>query len=313
MDIVEAQARATPQAPAIYYLDEVMSYGALDARANAYGQWAIAQGLSHGDCVALFMENRPDFLCCWLGMFKAGLSVALINTNQRGQALAHSIEIAGAKHLIAGAELASCVHRGAFFTAAPVSWVQGGAHGDADLDAALEQASTAPGKARAPGVTAKDRAFFIYTSGTTGLPKAANFSHMRMLFMMTRLCRRAESKAGDRIYNPLPLYHATGGVCAVGMAFLSGGAVILKRKFSVHEFWSDIHRYRATMFAYIGELCRYLLNAPPAPHERDHHIRAITGNGLRPEIWQTLPEPLRHSAHRGILRRHRRQCLDAEL
>ena len=109
VDIVEAQARATPQAPAIYYLEEIMSYGALDARANAYGHWAMAQGLKRGDCVALLMENRPDFLCCWLGLFKAGLSAALINTNQRGQALAHSIEIVGAKHLIAGSELASCV------------------------------------------------------------------------------------------------------------------------------------------------------------------------------------------------------------
>ena len=34
-------------------------------------------------------------------------------------------------------------------------------------------------------MTLRSRAFLIYTSGTTGLPKAANFSHMRMLFMMT--------------------------------------------------------------------------------------------------------------------------------
>src|SRR5215469_17785401 len=129
VDIVEHRARATPDAPVIYYLDDIMSYAALNARANAYGHWALAQGLKRGDCVALFMENRPDFLCCWLGLFKAGLSVALINTNQRGQALAHSVEIAGAKHLIAGAELASCVPDAApFFTTSPVNWIQGGAH-----------------------------------------------------------------------------------------------------------------------------------------------------------------------------------------
>ena len=74
------------------------------------------------------------------------------------------------------------------------------------------------------------------------------------------------------------------------MAFFAGGALILKRKFSVQEFWSDIHKYDATMFDYIGELCRYLLNAPPGPHERDHHIRAITGNGLRPEIWREFQD-----------------------
>src|SRR5579872_7378941 len=119
VDIVEKQARATPEAPAVYYLDEVMSYQALDARANAYAHWALDQGMKRGDCVALLMENRPDFLCCWLGMFKAGLCVALINTNQRGQALAHSIEIAGAKHVIAGVELASALRYAESFFAAP--------------------------------------------------------------------------------------------------------------------------------------------------------------------------------------------------
>ena len=134
-----------------------------------------------------------------------------------------------------------------------------------------------------------------------------------MLFMMSGFVGALQPQRSDRIYNPLPLYHSTGGVCAVGLAFFSGGALILKRKFSVHEFWSDIHNYGATMFEYIGELCRYLLNAPPSPLERGHKIRAITGNGLRPEIWREFQAPLRHSPHRGILRRHRRQCLDAEL
>jgi fatty-acyl-CoA synthase len=293
VDVVEKQARATPNAPAIYYLDEVMSYGALDARANAYGHWALALGLKRGDCVALLMENRPDFLCCWLGLFKAGLCAALINTNQRGQALAHSIEIAGARHLIVGAELAAFVDEAkSFFTAPPIFWSQGGPHtGMEDMDALLAGMSMASlGKSPRQGITAKDRAFFIYTSGTTGLPKAANFSHMRMMFMMSGFVGALTPKPRDRVYNPLPLYHATGGICAVGIAFLSGAAVILKRKFSLGEFWSDIHKYDATLFAYIGELCRWLLNAPPGPHERDHHLRAITGNGLRPEIWKKFQE-----------------------
>jgi fatty-acyl-CoA synthase len=293
VDIVEAQARATPDAPAVYCLDEVMSYRALDARANAYAHWALGEGLKRGDCVALLMENRPDFLCCWLGLFKAGLCVALINTNQRGQALAHSIGIADARHLIVGKELAECVSEAQSFLTNPLSsWVQGAPHaGMRELDPALRAAPATPvGNAPRAEVRAKDRAFFIYTSGTTGLPKAANFSHMRMLFMMAGFVGALNPKSGDRIYNPLPLYHATGGVCAVGLAFFTGGSVILKRKFSVGEFWPDIHKYDATMFAYIGELCRWLLNAPPGPHERDHHVRAVTGNGLRPEIWKRFQD-----------------------
>jgi fatty-acyl-CoA synthase len=291
VDIVEAFAQRTPDAPAIYYLDTVLSYAELDARANAYAHWAIRQGIRAGDCVGLFMESRPDFLCCWLGLFKAGAAVALINTNQRLQPLVHSIEISGARHLVVGAELAQAVQEAeAFFGQKPNVWVKGDDGGPAgNLDAALAAAPpTSPGKAPRATITGKSRAFFIYTSGTTGLPKAANFSHMRMLFMMTGFIGALDPKPSDRIYDPLPLYHATGGVCAVGLAFMRGGALVIRRHFSVHDFWSDIHKYDATMFAYIGEICRWLLNAPEGPHERDHHIRAITGNGLRPEIWKSF-------------------------
>lgn len=293
VDIVEARARTAPDAPAIYYLDQVMSYRALDTRANAYAQWALAQGLKRGECVALLMENRPDYLCCWLGLFKAGLCAALINTNQRGQALVHSIEIAGAGHVIVGAELAGVLKEAEnFFASRPSLWVQGGTHdGMADFDRVLAGLPAASvGEAPRRDVKLKDRAFFIYTSGTTGLPKAANFSHMRMLFMMCGFVGALVPKPSDRIYDPLPLYHATGGVCAVGLALLSGGALIIKRRFSLSEFWQDIHAYDATMFAYIGELCRWLLNAPSGSHERDHHIRVITGNGLRPEIWKRFQD-----------------------
>jgi fatty-acyl-CoA synthase len=283
VDIVEAQARKRPGNVAILCADQAMSYAQMDARANRYANWALASGIGRGTPVALLMENRPDYICAWLGLFKVGAQVALINTNLLGETLAHSIAISGAKHAIVGAELA-VQFLAAPFAETPVLWLEGEG---CNLTAALATASdTSPGKQARAGVTLRDRAFFIYTSGTTGLPKAANFSHMRMLFMMSGFVGGLRPRASDRIYDPLPLYHSTGGVCAVGLAFFSGGALILKRKFSVHEFWADVHRYGATMFEYIGELCRYLLNAPPSPLEKGHKIRAITGNGLRPEIWR---------------------------
>ena len=287
VDIVEEQARRRPGNVAIYCLDQAMTYAQLNARANRYGHWALAQGIGQGSVVALLMENRPDFIAAWLGMFKVGAQVALINTNLTGTALAHSITISEARHAIVGAELAANF-REAPFEQAPTLWIEGEG---GNLSTALDAASDTPvGRIPRDGVTLRSRAFLIYTSGTTGLPKAANFSHMRMLFMMTGFVGALQPRSTDRIYDPLPLYHSTGGVCAVGLAFMSGGALILRRKFSVHEFWGDVHKYGATMFEYNGELCRYLLNAPPSPLERGHKIRAITGNGLRPEIWREFQQ-----------------------
>jgi fatty-acyl-CoA synthase len=287
-DIVSGIAAGKPNNVALLYLDQVVTYKKLDESANGYANWAHSVGIKKGDPVVLLMENRPEFIMAWLGLLKIGAIVALINTHLRAAPLAHSIGIAAARHAIIGSEMA-----GAFTEAVallenhPRAWITGPDHtGGEDLDAALAAASTAPpDPSLRAGLKQKDVAFFIYTSGTTGLPKAANFTHLRMLYMMMGFVGALNVKESDRIYDVLPLYHSSGGVCAVGMALLTGGSLVIRKKFSAAEFWDDVHKYRPTIFQYIGELCRYLLNAPSHPHESDHGIRAITGNGLRPEIW----------------------------
>jgi len=288
VDIVERQARERADNVAILYQDDIVTYRALDAAANRYAYWAQSQGVVRGEVVALLLENCPDYIMAWLGLLKLGAIVALINTNLRGQPLAHSIDIAGARHLLLGSDLAaSYAEVRELLEKPPIAWAKGGpAPGCEDLDAALAAASPAPFAADArAGLTVRDKAFYIFTSGTTGLPKAANISHMRMLFMMYGFAGALNSKSSDRIYNVLPLYHSSGGICAVGTAFTAGGSLVLRRKFSTHGFWEDCFRYKPTLSIYIGELCRYLLNASAGPHERDHNLRAIIGNGLRPEIW----------------------------
>ena len=290
-DIVEEFGRNRPDNIAILCQDHTCTYAELNAAANRYTRWALAQGIRKGDVVALFMENRPEYLFAWLGIVKLGGVVALINTNLRGQPLAHCIAIATARHAIVGAELATpYLEASALLETKPIAWITGAHNVDAeDLDAALSEASAAPlDIAVRDGLVCKDNAFYIYTSGTTGLPKAANFSHMRMLFMMYGFAGALNAGERDRMYDTLPMYHSTGGVCAPGVALTAGGSLVIRRKFSVQEFWEDIHKYKPTYFQYIGELCRYLLNAPAGSHERDHTIRTITGNGLRPEIWEAF-------------------------
>lgn len=234
------------------------------------------------------MENRPDFIMAWYGLHKIGAVGALINTNQTAAPLAHSLNISGAKHLILGAELAgnfaSCAER----LEGPMTvWAEGGAVAGAnDLDAVLAEMSPAPiPRPFRDGLTCADKALYIYTSGTTGMPKAANISHLRMLNMMHAFSGATNATAKDIMYDVLPLYHSSGGICALGAVFTVGGAVVIRRKFSASAFWDDCDRYKPTLFQYIGELCRYLLNAPPHPKETTHKIRLAIGNGLRPEIW----------------------------
>jgi len=287
IDLLERHARERPDAPAVFHRDRVVNWRALDEGANRYAHWAHGQGVSKGDVVALLMANRPEYLMAWLGIVKTGGIAALINTNLTGQPLAHSIGVANPKRIVLGAELADSFATAMDqFEALAPTWATGAkVQGTEDLDAALARMPETGDPALRHDLTCGDKALYIYTSGTTGLPKAANISHMRMLNMMYSFAAGTKARSHDRMYDPLPLYHSAGGVCALGPAFAEGGAIIVREKFSASEFWSDCHRYEATLFQYIGELCRYLLNQPPHPHERDHKLRVAIGNGLRPEIW----------------------------
>ena len=139
-------------------------------------------------------------------------------------------------------------------------------------------------------VTIADRALLIYTSGTTGLPKAANVSHRRLLQWSFWFAGLMNTTPHDRMYDCLPLYHSVGGVVATGALLVRGGSVLIRDRFSVRHFWDDVFAGDCTIFQYIGELCRYLVNAPEHPNERAHRLRLCCGNGLQADIWKKFQD-----------------------
>jgi len=137
-------------------------------------------------------------------------------------------------------------------------------------------------------VSCHDKVLYIYTSGTTGLPKAAVITHMRYMFMAVGVHCMLRIKTDDTFYTPLPLYHTAGGLTGVGQVLLHGVSLAIRSKFSASNFWADCITYGCTVAQYIGEICRYLLTVPVCPEEKQHKVRLMYGNGLRPQIWETF-------------------------
>src|SRR5579871_5827252 len=74
VDIVQHWAARTPDAPAILCGDQTLSYAALERAADRMAHWARNNGIGRGDCVALLMENRPEYVVAWLGLLKVAPS-----------------------------------------------------------------------------------------------------------------------------------------------------------------------------------------------------------------------------------------------
>jgi fatty-acyl-CoA synthase len=288
-DVVEDWAARTPERAALISETETFTYRVLADRINRYARWALSAGIKAGDTVCLLMPSRPDYIAAWLGITKVGGVVALINTKLVGLSLSHCINVAEADHIILAADLAEMFETAApHLSRTPKIWIHGD-NNEAGIDAALDQLDggvlTSTEKR---DITINDRALLIYTSGTTGLPKAASISHRRILSWGGWFAGLTDASSEDRLYDCLPVYHSVGGIVAPCSMLTSGASVVLSDKFSVSQFWHDIVRWECTLFQYIGELCRYLLKAPPSDDESRHRLRLACGNGLRGDVWEAF-------------------------
>lgn len=254
------------------------------------------------------MPNCPEYVCIWLGVTRVGGIVALLNTNLVGDSLAHAINVAAPRHVIVGATL---VDRFGEISSRISPEIKSWAHGENNrglprIDHEIERTVNAELEYKPP--TIADRALYIYTSGTTGLPKAVNVSHFRLMQWSHWFAGMMDVQPDDRIYNCLPMYHSVGGVTAIGAALVNGASVVLREEFSASRFWDEVVESKCTIFQYIGELCRYLVNTAPHPRETQHQLRLACGNGLSAEVWEKfqrrfhIPQILEfYAATEGVL------------
>jgi fatty-acyl-CoA synthase len=299
-DDFERSADRHPDNVAVICGDKQMTYREMDALANRYAHWAKGRGIRRGDTVALLMPNRLEYVAIWIGLAKVGIATALINNNLTGASLAHCLTLSGAANVLADEETWQAFEEvRERIGRTTMLWVLGLGAGEETsarrgLDTAVKGASAVrPDRAIREEIKAGGVALYIYTSGTTGMPKAARITHAKAQLYMRAFAATTQAKPTDRVYCCLPLYHSTGGLCAVGAAFETGAALVVRKRFSATAFWSDIVAHGCTIFVYIGELCRYLVNSPEHPQEREHKIRLAFGNGLRPEIWTEFQKRFR--------------------
>ncbi len=297
---IQRAARENPNGPAVIYEGTHTSYRQFNEWVNRYSHFMIEQGIQKGDCVAIFIENRPELLAAIVATAKIGAINSLLNTSQRGKVLIHSFNLVTPKLAIIGDELTGAFNEVRSELAIDDSDIYWLADQDTLTDAgeapegyqnlaSLSQDCATTNPSTVNAIFPKDPLFYIYTSGTTGLPKAVIMKHEKWL----RACgvfghMTVKLKSTDRIYVTLPFYHATGLVICWGSAIAGNAGLIIGRKFSASKFWDTIRENEATAFGYVGELCRYLADQPELPSDINNKVTKIVGNGMRPHIWKSF-------------------------
>ncbi|MFT4201660.1 long-chain-acyl-CoA synthetase [Gordonia sp. (in: high G+C Gram-positive bacteria)] len=285
-----ATAAAHPNRPFLRSGAVTHTYGDCNRRANRWAAVLAERGVRRGDVVAIMAHNSADVVLAMLATVKLGAIAGMVNYNQTGEVLEHSLGLLSTRVLLRDDACAEAL------TSVPDSAVPDAVLTFADLDEAGDRLAAADPRTNAdPPVTASLRAgspaFYIFTSGTTGWPKASIMSHSRWSLAMAGLGGASiRLRPDDVMYCALPMYHNNALTVALGAALGAGACLAIGEKFSASRFFDEIIANDATAFCYIGELCRYLLAQPPKPSDRAHRVRVAVGNGLRPDIWDEFVE-----------------------
>lgn len=187
--LMEHYARRQPDHPALRFEDRAYNYAELNAVANRYAQVLSKAGIGAGDVVAVLIDNRPETLFAVTALAKLGAIAAMCNTKQRGEVLAHSLNIVKIKAALVGAELTQAfdaVRSEVGLVVDAKVWSVSGAvptacpegYRDLQVEAASQVEDNPPYTNK---VSKSDPCFYIFTSGTTGMPKASVMSHGRWL------------------------------------------------------------------------------------------------------------------------------------
>ena len=292
----EKAVQRNPEGIALRFEDQSFSYTELNGWANQIAHYYLSLGAKKGDVVALMVENRPEMVASVIGLAKLGVTIALLNTSQVGKVLAHSINLVKPIAVIVGDECHAAVaeirdelniaaDRFHWFADQPTQQNPGQApEGFINL---AEVIDTFPkfNPSTTHSVQGKDGLFYIYTSGTTGLPKAVIFTNSRWTLAYGTYGHVLNLGTEDVMYCTLPLYHATGMVVCWCGVIAGAGTFAIRRKFSTSSFWKDVQKFDASAIGYVGELCRYLMDAPSSELEKGHRVKKMIGNGMRPNIW----------------------------
>ena len=270
-----------PAAEGRSYLQDGLEISYAEANGEVERLMAIYAGAGYGlgHRVALLLDNRPEHLLHRLALNCLGVSCVPVNPDYRPAEIAYLVEHSEPELILVLRARAKQI-AGALALCRLKPHVQ-------ILEAVL--APPPPRRTAEPGEPAPaTEAEILYTSGTTGAPKGCILSHGYEIasgaWYAARPGLAAFRPEGERIYNPLPLYHVNAGVVSFYGAVVSGSCQIQSERFHPERWWREIRATRASVVHYLGVIVPMLLAQPLSDQDRSQTVRFAFGAGCEPQL-----------------------------
>ena len=234
---------------------EELTFGKLKTQVDLIAEKLAGLGIEPGAKVAFLMNNGQWAVQLFLGVMAGARVIVPINA------------VAGETQML---HVLTHCDADVVFVAPEFSAMLGALIAKSDRDISMIEVSESDGpqwpqassnvETTATVPTADDEALLLYTSGSTGLPKGAILSQRSVTSGGKNVVLGHGLTHNDRALCVLPVYHINGAMVTVSAPLVSGGSVVMPKKFSVKLYWLLVAEYQCTWSSIVPTIIKYLLD-----------------------------------------------------
>ncbi|MCF8094098.1 MAG: long-chain fatty acid--CoA ligase [Desulfobacteraceae bacterium] len=267
-DIIKRGAVFFPESRALIFEGLAFSYKELNACINSIAAYLQELGVSKGDRIALYAENRPEWIMTYYGIVRLGAIAVCISASYKGAELEHQVNDSGAVYVVTSESLSSnlplpekmqnlkgslIIEKDNVFSGLNVG---GTTEPDSDLTVDCEP---------------DDTCVVLYTGGTTGVPKGAMLTHRNLLYTAGNVCFHERLAPCDRSLCFMPLNHVFASNHIMNAGFYACATIVLHRGFDMDKIVSSISSNQVTRMYAVPTVYIRILNNPDC----HSHLRSV--------------------------------------